>query len=145
MIELFEILQGMTPNYLSELFVTLDTAYDTRDKCKSIQPPKGTTTHELRFFPVLRCICLEQAPQSIKEHSYCINLIFHQIRAWADMFMSYMHCFTMKSVYLVYYCGRGPDGVTALSPALSSLVASQTDFKTARGRTCGRGVGTVTT
>ena len=36
MIELFKILQGMAPNYLSDLFVKADTPYDTRDKCKLI-------------------------------------------------------------------------------------------------------------
>ena len=30
-IELFKILEGMTPNYLSELFVKADAPYDTRD------------------------------------------------------------------------------------------------------------------
>ena len=34
MIELFKILEGMTPNYLSELFLKADTPYDTRDRCK---------------------------------------------------------------------------------------------------------------
>ena len=36
MIVLFGILQGMTPRY----FIKADTLYDTRDKCKSIQPLK---------------------------------------------------------------------------------------------------------
>ena len=43
MIELFKFLNGMTPNYLSEHFKS-DTPYDTRDKCKLIQPLKRTTT-----------------------------------------------------------------------------------------------------
>ena len=47
-IELFKILEGMTPNYLSELFVKADTPYDTRDKFKLIQPLKRTTTYGLR-------------------------------------------------------------------------------------------------
>ena len=42
MIELIKILEGMTPDYLSELFVKADNPYDTRDKCKSIQPLKRT-------------------------------------------------------------------------------------------------------
>ena len=41
MIELFKILEGMTPDYLSELFVKADNPYDTRDKCKLIQTLKG--------------------------------------------------------------------------------------------------------
>ena len=32
MIELFKILEIITPNYLSDLFVKADTPYDTRDK-----------------------------------------------------------------------------------------------------------------
>ena len=50
MTELFKILNGMTPNYLSEHFVKADTAYDTRDKCKLIQPLKRTTTYGLHSF-----------------------------------------------------------------------------------------------
>ena len=48
--ELFKILEGKTPNYLSELFVKADTPYDTRDKFKLIQPLKRTTTYGLRSF-----------------------------------------------------------------------------------------------
>ena len=48
MIEFYQILEGMTPNYLSELFVKADTSYDTRGKCKFIQPMKKTT-HETDY------------------------------------------------------------------------------------------------
>ena len=44
-IELFKILEGMTPNYLWELFVKADTPY-----AKLIQPLKRTTTYGLRSF-----------------------------------------------------------------------------------------------
>ena len=47
MIELNQILEGMTPNYLSELFVKAHTLYNTRDKCKVIQPMKRTITFRL--------------------------------------------------------------------------------------------------
>ena len=57
-IELFKILEGMTPNYLSELFVKADTPYDTRDKFKSIQPLKGTTTYGLRSFQYYGQLCV---------------------------------------------------------------------------------------
>ena len=50
MIELYKILEGMTPNYLSELFVKADTPYNTRDKCKLIQPMNRTTAYGLRSF-----------------------------------------------------------------------------------------------
>ena len=50
MIELFKILKGITPNYLSDLFVKADNPYDTRDKYKLIQPLKRTTTYGLRSF-----------------------------------------------------------------------------------------------
>ena len=49
-IELFKILEGITPNYLSELFVKADTPYDTRDKSKLIQSLKRKTTYGLRSF-----------------------------------------------------------------------------------------------
>ena len=50
MIELYTIWESMTPNYLSELFVKADTPYNTRDKCRLIQPMKRTTTYGLRSF-----------------------------------------------------------------------------------------------
>ena len=40
MIELFKTLEGITQNYLSELFVNADTPFDTRDLCK-LSPSKG--------------------------------------------------------------------------------------------------------
>ena len=45
MTELLKILEGMAPDYLSELFVEADNPYDTRDKWKLIQPLKRTTTY----------------------------------------------------------------------------------------------------
>ena len=50
MIELFKILKGMTPNYLCDFHVYADTPYDTKDKCKSIQPLKKMTTYGLSSF-----------------------------------------------------------------------------------------------
>ena len=50
MTELFKILEGMAPDYLSELFVKADNPYNTRDKCKLIQPLNRTTTYGLRSF-----------------------------------------------------------------------------------------------
>ena len=50
MIELYKILEGMTANYLSELFVKADTPYNTRAKCRLIQPMKRSTTYGLRSF-----------------------------------------------------------------------------------------------
>ena len=41
MIELFKILEGITPNYLSDLFVKADTPYDTSDKTNWYNPLKG--------------------------------------------------------------------------------------------------------
>ena len=46
MVELHTILEGMTPNYFSELFVKADT----RDKCKLIQSMERTNTYGLRSF-----------------------------------------------------------------------------------------------
>ena len=50
MIELSKILEGMTPDYLSELFVKADNPYDTRDKCKLIESLNRTITYGLRSF-----------------------------------------------------------------------------------------------
>ena len=63
MIELFKILEGMTPDYLSELFVKADNPYDTRDKCKLIQTDDYIWT---TFISVLRRICLEHASYKYK-------------------------------------------------------------------------------
>ena len=40
----------MATDYLSEVFVKAGNPYDTRDKCKLIQPLKRTTTYGLRYF-----------------------------------------------------------------------------------------------
>ena len=49
-IELFKILEGMTQNYLSKLFVKAEASYDTRDKCKLIQSLNRRTTTGLCSF-----------------------------------------------------------------------------------------------
>ena len=66
MIELFKILEGITPNYLSDLFVKADTPYDTRDKNKLIQPLKRTTTYGLRSFQYYGAHVWNMLPISIK-------------------------------------------------------------------------------
>ena len=66
MIELFKILEGMTPDYLSELFVKADNPYDTRDKCKLIQPLKRTTTYGLRSFQYYGAHVWNMLPINIK-------------------------------------------------------------------------------
>ena len=50
MIELLKILEGLIPNYLSEVFVKADTPDDTRNKCKLIKPLKRTSTYGIRSF-----------------------------------------------------------------------------------------------
>ena len=65
-IELFKILEGMTPNYLSELFVKADTPYDTRDTFKLIQPLKRTTTYGLRSFQYYGAHVWDMLPVNMK-------------------------------------------------------------------------------
>ena len=72
-IELFKILEGKTPNYLSELFVKADTLYDTRDKFKLIQPLKRTTTYGLRSFQYYSAHVWNMLPVNMK-HSHCASL-----------------------------------------------------------------------
>ena len=56
MIELSKILEGMTPDYLSELFVKADNPYDTRDKysllmhCIKIKSPAKFLLNEQYVF-----------------------------------------------------------------------------------------------
>ena len=72
MIELYNILEGMTPNYLSELFVKADTPYNTRDKCRLIQPMKRTTTYgRFSITGHMPGICFLY---TWKQHSHCLNL-----------------------------------------------------------------------
>ena len=66
MTELFKILEGMAPDYLSELFVKADNHYDTRDKCKLIQPLKRTTTYGLRSFQYYGAHVWNMLPIDIK-------------------------------------------------------------------------------
>ena len=66
MIELFKILEGITPNYLSDLFVKADTPYDTRNKYKLIQPVKSTTTYGLRSFQYYDAHVWNMLPINIK-------------------------------------------------------------------------------
>ena len=66
MTELFKILEGMAPDYLSELFVKADNPYDTRDKCKLIQPLKRTTTYGLRSFQYYGAHIWNMLPINIK-------------------------------------------------------------------------------
>ena len=74
MIKLFKILEGMTSNYLSGLFVKSDTPYDTRDKCKLIQPLKRTPTYDLRSFQYYGAYVWNMLPINIMQHSRCRNL-----------------------------------------------------------------------
>ena len=66
MTELFKILEGMAPDYLSELFVKADNPYDTRDKCKLTQPLKRTTTYGLRSFQYYGSHVWNMLPINIK-------------------------------------------------------------------------------
>ena len=80
-IELFKILEGMTPNYLSELFGKADTPYDTRDKFKLIQPLKRTTTYGLRSFQYYCAHVWNMLPVNIKA-AQSLREFKSLIRSW---------------------------------------------------------------
>ena len=81
MIELFKILEGITPNYLSDLFVKADTPYDTRDKNKLIQPLKRTTTYVLRSFQYYGAHVWNMLPINIKT-AHSLHEFNSLIRSW---------------------------------------------------------------
>ena len=81
MIELFKILEGITPNYLSDLFVKADTPYDTRDKNKLIQPLKRTTTYVLRSFQYYGAHVWNMLPINIKT-AHSLHEFKSLIRSW---------------------------------------------------------------
>ena len=47
-VEIYKILNGMDPEYLSPLFSKSTTPYNLRDDNKLIQPPKRTTTYGIK-------------------------------------------------------------------------------------------------
>ena len=50
LVEMFKIFNGLSPEYLSDIFEISDNPYCMRDKNKLIQPLKHTTTYRLRSF-----------------------------------------------------------------------------------------------
>ena len=81
MIELFKILEGMTPDYLSELFVKADNPCDTRDKCKLTQRLKRTTTYGLRSFQYYGAHVWNMLPINIKA-AQSLHEFKSFIRSW---------------------------------------------------------------
>ena len=69
------------PNYLSELFVKADNPYDTRDKCKLIQPLKRTTTYGLRSFQYYGAHVWNMLPINIKA-AQSLHEFKSFIRSW---------------------------------------------------------------
>ena len=90
-IELFKILEGMTPNYLSELFVKADTPYDTRDKFKLIQPLKRTTTYGLRSFKYYGAHVWNMLPVNMKA-AQSLRELKSLIRSWPGLTCSCQLC-----------------------------------------------------
>ena len=91
MIELFKILEGMTPDYLSELFVKADNPYDTRDKCKLIQPLKRTTTYGLHSFQYYGAHVWNMLPINIKA-AQSLHEFKSFIRSWPGPTCSFHIC-----------------------------------------------------
>ena len=81
MIELFNILEGLTPNYLSELFVKADRPYNTRYKCKLMQPLKRTSTYGLRSFQYYGAHVWNILPMNMKA-TQSLHEFKSLIRSW---------------------------------------------------------------
>ena len=100
-IELFKILEGITPHYLSDLFVKTDKPlWHTRYVQIDTTPEKDDYIRPTLFSMVhLSGTCShEYKSSSVAEWIYILN----QIVARADMFMSYMYCLTVINVTPMY-------------------------------------------
>ena len=109
MIELFKILEGITPNYLSDLFVKADTPYDTRDKNKLIQPLKRTTTYGLRSFQYYGAHVWNMLPINIKT-AHSLHEFKSLIRPWPGPTCSCHICTALLWLMLllcIAHCGKG--------------------------------------
>ena len=109
MIELFKILEGITPNYLSDLFVKADTPYDTRDKNKLIQPLKRTTTYGLRSFQYYGAHVWNMLPINIKT-AHLLHEFKSLIRSWPGPTCSCHICTALLWLMLllcIAHCGGG--------------------------------------
>ena len=105
MIELYKILEGMTPNYLSELFVKADTSYDTRDKFRLIQPMKRTTTYGLRSFQYYGAHAWNMLPVHMKA-AQSLSEFKSFIKSWSGPTCSCPIC-----IALLYYILITGDGI----------------------------------
>ena len=109
MIELFKILEGITPNYLSDLFVKADTPYDTRDKNKLIQLLKRTTTYGLRSFQYYGAHVWNMLPINIKT-AHLLHEFKSLIRSWPGPTCSCHICTALLWLMLllcIAHCGGG--------------------------------------
>ena len=109
MIELFKILEGITPNYLSDLFVKADTPYDTRDKNKLIQPLKRTTTYGLCSFQYYGAHVWNMLPINIKT-AHSLHEFKSLIRSWPGPTCSCHICTALLWLMLllcIAHCGGG--------------------------------------
>ena len=80
MIELFKILEGITPNYLSDLFVKADTPYDTRDN----KSAKGAYTWSS---PVCLSMCegSEYTRLSVTKRKIILNVTISKLLVLVSM------------------------------------------------------------
>ena len=102
MIELFKILEGITPNYLSDLFVKADNPYDIRDTHKLIQPLKRTTTYGLRSFQYYGAHVWIMLPINIKA-AQSLHEFKSLIRSWPGPKCSCHICIALLWLMLLSY------------------------------------------
>ena len=109
MIELFKILEGITPNYLFDLFVKADNPYDTRDKYKLIQPLKRTTIYGLRSFQYYGPHVWNMLPINIRA-AHLLHEFKSLIRSWPGPTCSCLFCTALLRLMLllcIAHCGGG--------------------------------------
>ena len=80
-VEIYKILNGMDPKYLSALFCKASTPYNLRDDNKLIQPLKGTTTYGIKSLAYYGTHLWNSLPHDIKG-ALTLNNFKTLLRKW---------------------------------------------------------------
>ena len=80
-VEIYKILNGMDPKYLSALFSKASTPYNLRDDNKLIQPLKRTTTYEIKSLAYYGTHLWNTLPHDIKG-ALTLNNFKTLLRKW---------------------------------------------------------------
>ena len=82
-VEIYRILNGMNPEYLSPLFSRSTTPYNLRDNNKLIQPIKRTTTYGIKSLAYYGTHQWNLLPLDVKD-AIILNNFKTLMRKWAD-------------------------------------------------------------